>query len=708
MLNLLNVEYWSNYIQPIASDIGVAIVFGFGYYLFKAFIKEESYDIKKELIQSYNKWEKVKTIQKYVAMINGNHDRNMDAYKILASMQNAGISPDIVTYNSLIDMSLRLDHLEEVKKLYEEIYDFTSPVQPDIVTYNILLKGCVQEIKENYDNQKVISEVLQRIQKYIQDLTSKSFAMNIISFNTIIDACVEAGDFDLSWKYYEELKSKGLNPDLYTYATIIKGLKSCNRSEENLSKALEILDMIKSGKYEHLKADEILYNSVLDLCLKFSKIDLMENIFNDMTAHNILPSIITYSIMIKGYGHVYNLEKALGIFELIKNMGIQVNDVVYGCLLNCLVRCCKFDLLNKYYEEMKNEGIKPNLIIYTTLIKGYNKMKRYDEAYRLFEEMIREKTVVPNIVVYNAVLDCCIESRNFEKMIEIYEEIKNGENRDEKNPPNMITYSTVIKGYCKWGKMDKAFDIYKFLISNNYKVDEVLLNTLADGFAKEKNEEKAVEIFNDAKTLGVERSHVIYSIMIKMFSNLGKINKALELYQQMKEQKIRPSLVTYTSLIQMYIRFKRINEAIQVYEEIKRSGLKLDHVIYNFIVNGCVFNKNLEKAIEILLDSINNNVKLQEETYNNTLEYLLTNKFMKNNERTTYCAVLCKALKEKNYQISLDIYSRLMKVLYKNNEKENTIRVESYKETMKSQQSQAQTVYKQKESLQKSRKHFYK
>jgi pentatricopeptide repeat protein len=94
------------------------------------------------------------------------------------------------------------------------------------------------------------------------------------------------------------------------------------------------------------------------------------------------------------------------------------------------------------------------------------------------------------------------------------------------------------------------------------------------------------------------------------------------------------------------------------------SSLKVDHLMYSFVINGCCFNKNLEKAIEILMDSIKEGVKLNEETYNNVLEYLLSNKFMKNYERVQNCSMICKALKDKNYQINIDLYNRLMKLIY--------------------------------------------
>jgi len=90
----------------------------------------------------------------------------------------------------------------------------------------------------------------------------------------------------------------------------------------------------------------------------------------------------------------------------------------------------------------------------------------------------------------------------------------------------------------------------------------------------------------------------------------------------------------------------------------------LDATIYSFVINGCVFNKRLETAIEILLESISIDMKLPEETYTNVLEYLLSNKFMKNHDRARNCSIICKAFKDKNYQINIDLYNRLMKVVY--------------------------------------------
>jgi len=86
-------------------------------------------------------------------------------------------------------------------------------------------------------------------------------------------------------------------------------------------------------------------------------------------------------------------------------------------------------------------------------------------------------------------------------MGEIYERIKEKALADENTPqPDLITYSTVIKGYARAKDMEKVFDIYQFLNSiNNFQLDEVIYNSILDGCAKTGSFERALEIYDDMK-----------------------------------------------------------------------------------------------------------------------------------------------------------------------------------------------------------------
>ena len=129
--------------------------------------------------------------------------------------------------------------------------------------------------------------------------------------------------------------------------------------------------------------------------------------------------------------------------------------------------------------------------------------------------------------------------------------------------------------------------------------------------------------------------------------------------------------------MQMHLRKKNIKAAVNIFQDIKNEGLSPDVVSYNFIINGCTFNQNLEHGITFLLESLNKKMKLNSETYKNTLEYLLKNKFMKYQERVRCASDILKAMKENNIELNYDLYSRVMRLIFKNNETYTQRNVES-------------------------------
>ena len=117
-------------------------------------------------------------------------------------------------------------------------------------------------------------------------------------------------------------------PDNYTYTTIIKGLnknsflKNKNIYEiknPNILQNSEIFSNIELDLafklFNHVrlisKPDEILYNCIMDACLRFNKIDKMLEMYEEMIKNNIKPSSITCGIVIKAYGMKGDIKSAM-------------------------------------------------------------------------------------------------------------------------------------------------------------------------------------------------------------------------------------------------------------------------------------------------------------------------------------------------------------------------------------------------------------
>jgi len=381
-----------------------------------------------------------------------------------------------------------------------------------------------------------------------------------ITLNTIIDICIESNNFDLAWRYFDDMeKVYGVEPDIYTYSTLLKSIKNYQPDEKIIDRAFEILKIVKLSKAKGIKPDEILYNCILDTCVKYNRMEQAQSIFFDMKEAKVAPSKITYAIMIRGYGNEDKIDKAFEMFNQMKTYGEQPNDIIYGCLLNACVKCNKIEKAVDVYEDIKTSKIQMNIILYTTLIKGFTKIKNLPKALEIYEHMKKDKNVEKNIVVHNAILDCCVECNDYDLMSKIYDEIKSNSLLNENSPqPDLITYSTVIKGNARMKNFERVLEIYEFLKKREDLIlDEVIFNSVLDGLNKSARYEDALKVYEDMKKNNIRRSNATFSILIKIYSKLNLVDKAIEVYKEMLQEKMKPSFITYTSIVQVLIKTKK-------------------------------------------------------------------------------------------------------------------------------------------------------
>jgi pentatricopeptide repeat protein len=147
---------------------------------------------------------------------------------------------------------------------------------------------------------------------------------------------------NIAWKYYEEMtKVFKIAPDNFTYSILVNGIKTNHSNRDELLKAIQLLeDIQEDGSF---KADEILYNSLIDACVKFNEINKSLQLFEEMKRKLIEPSSVTYGILIKAYGKQNELGQAFRIFEEMKTKRVSVNDVTYGCLVDACVKNDRLD-----------------------------------------------------------------------------------------------------------------------------------------------------------------------------------------------------------------------------------------------------------------------------------------------------------------------------------------------------------------------------
>merc|ERR1719311_123332 len=156
--------------------------------------------------------------------------------------------------------------------------------------------------------------------------------------------------------------------------------------------------------------------------------------------------------------------------------------------------------------------------------------------------------------------------------------------------PDIVTYSTIVKGYCNSGALDKALDIIKDMRADgNLAPDEVLYNSLLDGCAKEHRPNEALKLLDDMKKAGVTPSNYTLSILVKLMGRCRRLNQAFTIIQDISQQYgLKVNIQVYTCLIQACFNNRQPAKAVDLHDRIIQEGLIADEMTYSALVSGCL------------------------------------------------------------------------------------------------------------------------
>ena len=479
---------------------------------------------------------------------------------------NFNQTADIILINVLLDSCIALKESTLIIELFNNVTEGRiKKVKPDLITYNTFIKGCAQ--------MNLFNEVLIAFEKMCNDPNIKP---NDVTFNTLIDVFVRSKDMNKVWFIISKMKETGIKPDNFTYSTIIKGLNKntnlncCDNSsnsstnsnlmstsslntlssssgndnaspisnDSELDLAFKLFDNVRKTS----QPDEILYNCIMDACLRFHKVDKALELYDNMLTEGIKPSSITCGIVIKAYGMIHNVTKALAMYEEMKRNKIEISSVTYGCLINACIQNNDNKQAFALYEELKENNYAMNTILYTTLIKAYTKEKKIDKVIEILDTMKTHNDSLPNNITYNSVIDCCLKCERFKLADDLFNEMCSLQSVK----PDIITFSTLIKGALRNKNFEQTMSYFNKMLEMNIKPDDVFLNSLLDGCEKMCKFKEGISIFEKIKNLGVEPSMMSYSIMMKILGKLNNFEYSYQLIKEAKKTKQNFNLIMFT------------------------------------------------------------------------------------------------------------------------------------------------------------------
>jgi len=341
---------------------------------------------------------------------------------------------------------------------------------------------------------------------------------------------------DEAWNALEDMQRRGVTTDKFTVSRMLMKTLGDGRSRINPVKVYRGIALVERFIEQQPKdVDQVLINALLDTCCRLKDLSRLEATVQLMRNLKVAPSPVTLGILVKAYGQAGDLPKVLQVWDEMENQRGQANAVTYGCMIDACVKCGNLEKAVEIFNGMRESGKHRNTILYTTLIKGYGLEKDLEKVMSLFREMPHEG-VPYNTITYNSAIDACVKCGDLATGEQLLNEMRQCQESGDLKP-DLITYSTLLKGYCHVGELDKALQVVEAIKSSGLQCDELVYNTLMHGCVKASNLMVGVNLFEEMVKSGMRPSAITHSILVRLYQRVGyedsaaATNAVAELYQ---------------------------------------------------------------------------------------------------------------------------------------------------------------------------------
>ncbi|KAL0440822.1 UNVERIFIED_CONTAM: Pentatricopeptide repeat-containing protein, chloroplastic, partial [Sesamum radiatum] len=204
------------------------------------------------------------------------------------------------------------------------------------------------------------------------------------------------------------------------------------------------------------KPNEHIYSLIIGILGREGLLDKSAEIFDEMVAHSVPRTVLSYTAIINAYGRNGQYEAAIELLDRMKTERILPNILTYNTVINACARGgYSWEGLLSLFGEMRHEGIQPDLVTYNTLLSACSNRGLGDEAEMVFRTM-NESGVLPDITTYSYLVETFGKLGKLEKVSELLAEMEAGGNL-----PEIMSYNVLLEAYAHSGKIKEAMGVFR-------------------------------------------------------------------------------------------------------------------------------------------------------------------------------------------------------------------------------------------------------
>eukprot|EP00933_Yihiella_yeosuensis_P071764 TRINITY_DN79_c0_g1_i2.p1 TRINITY_DN79_c0_g1~~TRINITY_DN79_c0_g1_i2.p1 ORF type:complete len:851 (-),score=236.27 TRINITY_DN79_c0_g1_i2:141-2693(-) len=524
---------------------------------------------------------------KYISSC-GKEGRLQDALEAFQAVKDSGAQLSTFIYNCMLDACIKCN---DPKAAVAHFSEMQQSVAPDVVTYNTMMRGYLE------------LEDTDAVYRLVREMQAKDIEPSRITYQALLSVVSLSGNRRELWRIVTEMQKANMHVGSFACSLLLKGITDRSQAEE-LKKIVAIIDASMEADPSKPAMDDSNFILFMEACMKTNNLSLL---WERMRMYCLQGSTVKLTAaicgsLIKAYGQERNVERVWQIWFTMASRQVKPTSVTLGCMVEALVanRCTAeaLKLVNGIWDDLEQRPLI-NTVIYSNILKGFALAKEHEKVTLLYREMT-ERGIQCNTISYNTILNSSALCGRMEEVPRLLADMKAA---DPPILPDVITYSTIIKGYCLGGELDKGLDLMEEMkVSAGLRPDEVMYNSILDGCAKQSRLETALKLLDEMKANGVMPSNFTLSIVCKLMGRAKQVDKAIAMVETIsKENGFRPNIQVYTCLIQACIYNRKLALALSLHDEVVSGGFcRPDEKTYSSMARGFLQMRRFEQAAEVV------------------------------------------------------------------------------------------------------------
>lgn len=386
--------------------------------------------------------------------------------------------------------------------------------------------------------------------KVLGDKVWKDLLFENNLYHLLICSCKELGHLENAVKIYTHMPKHDDKPNLHISCTMIDiySVMGLFPEAEKL-----YLKLVSSG----IALDMIAFSIIVRMYTKAGSLSKACSVLDMMDKQRgIVADIYLFRDMLRIYQRCGMLDKLAGVYYKIVKNGVNWDQEMYNCVINCCAHALPVDELSRIFDEMLQRGFSPNTITVNVMLNVYGKSKLFIKAKSLFS-MAQKRGLV-----------------------------------------DVISYNTIIAAYGQNKKFKNMSSTVRKMQFNGFSVSLEAYNCMLDAYGKDKQMEIFRSVLQRMKESNCASDHYTYNIMINIYGEQGWIAEVAGVLTELKERGLGLDLCSYNTLIKAYGIAGMVEDAVHLVKEMRENGIEPDKITYINLITALQKNDKFLEAVK--------------------------------------------------------------------------------------------------------------